>query len=189
MRKKWFVLFLAGLFSFSLLATVSVYAQHEEEQEEEEPVQARPNPMEKTKRSRISGRDSASSYMGGGGVPGGPRPTEWDPTDRGAALTMKLKQAAKTARLGASKARRDLKKISKNPEFSALASSVENSITEMERLADQLENQTGSAAKNSQTEMIQLQNTIQKQQQMIKTLSNIMKSMHDTTKAVVRNMK
>ena len=187
MRKKWLVLLLVGLLSISLLAPVCLYAQPEEE--EEEPVQARPNPMEKTTRSKMSGRGSASSHMGDGRGPGGPRPTEWDPTDRGAAQTMKFKQAAKTARQGASKARRDLKTISKNAEFSALVRSVEKSIAEMERLAGQIEKQTGPAAKNSEKAMMELQTALHKQQQMIQTLSGIMKSMHDTAQAVVRNMK
>jgi hypothetical protein len=41
----------------------------------------------------------------------------------------------------------------------------------------------------NQMMQLQLQDAMNKQSQMMQTLSNIMKSMHDTQKAIIRNMR
>jgi hypothetical protein len=53
----------------------------------------------------------------------------------------------------------------------------------------EMANTLSSAGDDAQLANVDPQNALQKQEQALQTLSNIMKTMHDTAMAIIRNMK
>lgn len=58
-----------------------------------------------------------------------------------------------------------------------------------EALIKKMEDQLNTLSEMNQMDMLELQNAMNKQQQLMQTMSNIMKTMHDTAKAIIENMR
>ena len=59
---------------------------------------------------------------------------------------------------------------------------------DMDQLIQKLESRHKTADDDAQVLMLQLQQKLQQQQQLIQTLSSIMKTMHDTATSIVRKI-
>ena len=59
----------------------------------------------------------------------------------------------------------------------------------VEALIQKMEDQLASLTEMSQTDMLELQDAMNKQAQLMQMMSNIMKNMHDTAKAIIQNLK
>jgi len=67
--------------------------------------------------------------------------------------------------------------------------SIDQQINALDTGTEVLDEMLASAGDDSQMANIDLQNTLQKQQQTLQTLSNILKSQHDTLKAIISNVR
>lgn len=61
--------------------------------------------------------------------------------------------------------------------------------SEAEALLKRLEAELAAQASDSDMMSLKLQDAMQKRQQVVQMLSNIMKAMHDTTQAIINNLK
>ena len=65
---------------------------------------------------------------------------------------------------------------------------LNESLRSQESLIEELEARLSSVADDSQIANIDLQNNLQKQQQILQTISNVSKMLHDTAMAVIRKI-
>jgi hypothetical protein len=80
-------------------------------------------------------------------------------------------------------------KYTKTPTLPPLKDVRQMSASQLEEEIQSAEANLNSMGDMSQLQQLQLQDAMQKQQQVIQTISNIMKNQHDTLKSIIQNLK